>query len=108
MFLQFCDVVSELPECGENKPAITVTITELDSTPAPEEEERKLSANVSCYCPNTFMWREQPPKQKIQNPENGTITITQYICKPVSTDKSFNIFLPVPIALWCSVVVSDA
>ncbi|XP_034250771.1 uncharacterized protein LOC117651113 [Thrips palmi] len=87
--LKFCDDVSELSECGQNKLALTVAITttELESTPVSPtptvEEERKLSVNVSCFCPSAFAWEEQPQKQVIQNPENGTIIVTQYMCKPM-------------------------
>lgn len=83
--------MSELSECDQSKSALTVTITttELESTTASPtttvEEERKLSVTVSCFCPTAFAWKEQPPKQVIQNPENGTIIVTQYNCKHVST-----------------------
>jgi len=77
---------------------VTITTTrEMESTPVSPtptvEEERKLSVNVSCFCPTAFAWEEQPQKQVIQNPENGTIIVTQYKCKPVSTSYFHSLFL---------------
>ncbi|KAK3909586.1 Kappa-scoloptoxin(11)-Ssd1b [Frankliniella fusca] len=88
--LKFCDEVHELPECTQRKPALTVTTTassgvkDITLTPA-VDEEKKLSVNVSCFCPMSFVWEELPLREIIQSPENGTATvITHYKCKPVS------------------------
>lgn len=82
--LKFCDDVSDLSECSQNKSALTVTevTTGLESNTT-TVEDRKLSVNVSCFCSTAFVWEEQPQKQVIQNPENGTTIITQYKCKPM-------------------------
>lgn len=93
--LKFCDEVRDLPECSQRKPALTVTTTassgmkDIDLTPA-VDEEKKLSVNVSCFCPISFVWEELPQRQIIQSPEKGTATvITHYKCKPMEKCSSY-------------------